>query len=63
MVLKKLLQLWLKYLSTVTYKLDDHIATALGYINFHDPENFNSSQPLCSYILILDRKMSADIHK
>ena len=41
--------IWLTYLANVTYKLNDHIATAIKYIHLQDPNNYKESQPLCKY--------------
>ena len=46
--LKKLLLIWLTYLANVTYKLDDHVATAIKYINMEDPNKYKEAQPLCN---------------
>jgi len=38
---------WVKYLSLSTYKLDDHIASALGVISHKRSDQIPEALPLC----------------
>jgi hypothetical protein len=60
--LKKLLSVWLKYVSLATYKLDDHVAKALGVILNQENSSYTEALPLCilnyKNNLIIVRKVS-----
>lgn len=48
--LKKLLMNWIRYLSLSTYKMDDHVAAALGVITNKNAEEYSQALPLCKII-------------
>jgi hypothetical protein len=45
--LKRLLTNWIKYLALSTYKMDDHIASAIGVITHERTDQLPEVLPLC----------------